>query len=299
MLCKAPRTFPKSSGGLLPCGHCMPCKINKRRDWTTRLILESQSHAENLWITLTYSDDHLPIDYYHDKLSRRFGSKEFPSLKRADYQNFFKRLRTYTDTPFKYFVAGEYGEKFHRPHYHICLFGLGDKHKNAIKKAWSIRDHNYKLQPIGNVFFGTLSWDSAQYTAGYTIKKMTSFANDDLHGRYPEFGQASKGLSLLAVQDVLKYIERFNLSKVPSYLMIDGKKVPVPRYMKIKLRQNLGISDEEAKKDWEEKMYFMRLRAKNSKTALTITRLYEEENRQSLLNQDAKLKLFYKKENLL
>jgi len=299
MLCKAPRTFPKSHGGLLPCGYCKPCKINKRRDWTTRLILESNNHADNLWITLTYNDDHLPRGYDHPRLLRRFGSLHAPSLKREDYQNFFKRLRNYVDVPFKFFISGEYGDKYHRPHYHACLFGLGDRHREAIKKAWATRDENYELQPIGNIYFGTLTWDSAQYTVGYTIKKMTSFHHDDLKGRYPEFGQASKGISLLAVEDVLKYIKRYQLQTVPKHLLINGKKVPVPRYMKIKLRQHLGISNEEAQQDWKDEMYSMRLRAKNSKTAVTLPALYEEENRQSLINQDAKLKLFYEEEKLL
>lgn len=298
MLCEDPRMFP-TYGGLLPCGQCRPCRINRRREKTTRLLLEAQSHDDNTWITLTYRDEHLPKNKIHDRLQVSFGSDCFPTLWRPDYQNFLKRLRRNVSIPFKFFLAGEYGEKFGRPHYHAFLFGLGDRHRGAIRSAWSIRDEFYKPQPIGNVFFGDVNWDTMQYTAGYTVKKMTSFRNLDLHGRYPEFGQGSKGLSLMAVEDITRYMLQHRLNDIPSYLLFDGKKIPVPRYLKSKLKLQLGISDEEARKEYDEEMLALRWRARNSKTCPSVSALYVEENRQSLLNQNKRLKLFFEKEKLL
>lgn len=299
MLCKSPRTYKTTAGGLLPCGQCKPCKINRRRDWTTRLVLESKSHARNLWLTLTYNHQTLPMSLMHPRLGRTFGSEDFPTLWREDYQNFFKRLRSYDVPDFKFFISGEYGEQYHRPHYHVCLFGLDNSFRNAILSAWSYRDNHYKQQPIGNVFFGDLNWDTCQYTCGYTLKKMTSFDHEDLYGRYPEFGQGSKGLALLAVEDIIKYMDKHRLNQVPTVLYMNGKQIPVPRYMKAKLYAHYQVSKEEQQAQWQEDMLLMRYRARNSKTAPSIERLYEEENRQSLLNQDARLKLFYEKEKLL
>lgn len=302
MLCKSPRTYPTAPGGLLPCGQCKPCKINRRRDWTVRLVLEAHAHEENSWVTLTYAEDNLPTNYVRARDGRIFGSVGKPTLCRPDYQNFLKRFRErtgLTSKDFKYFIAGEYGEKYGRPHYHVCLFGIGPRYKKDIEHAWSLLDDDRQRYPIGNVFHGSLTWDSCQYTAGYTVKKMTSFTHEELDGRYPEFGQGSKGLALVAVDDVLHYMSLHRLNDVPSYFLYQGKQVPVPRYIKIRLRQQLGICDEEAQAEWKSKMYDMRVRLKNSQTAFSLEDLYEEENGQSLLNQDARIKLFYEKEKLL
>ena len=35
----------------------------------------------------------------------------------------------------RYFHCGEYGEKFSRPHYHVCLFGFGFPDKVFYKEA--------------------------------------------------------------------------------------------------------------------------------------------------------------------
>lgn len=305
MLCKDLRSYPNMNGGLLPCGQCMPCRINRRRDWTVRLILEAHAHEENSWVTFTYDDRFLPFDMEHKKLGRSFGSVVAPTLWRPDYQNFLKRFREktgLTSKDFKYFISGEYGEKYGRPHYHACLFGIGSRYKKDIEFAWSVLDDDRQRHPIGNVFHGSLTWDSAQYTAGYTIKKMTAFDHGELDGRYPEFGQGSKGISLIAVDDVLNYMSIHRLNDVPDHFVYQGKPVPVPRYIKNKLRQKLGISNEESQAEWKADMRILSQSYQNSqafKEGKSLKSFWLEENRQTLLNQDARLKLFYEKEKLL
>lgn len=299
MLCKAPRRYPNAPEGLLPCGSCQPCKINRRRDWTTRLILEANAHDHNLWITLTYADEFLPKGKVRSNSYNLYGSHNFPTLYRPDYQDFFKRLRSYKHIPdFKYFVAGEYGDKFGRPHYHACLFGLSNSHRHLIRRAWSLRIAGRGVVPIGHVYFGDLNWDTCQYTAGYTVKKMTSFKHEELNGRYPEFGEPSKGLSLDAAESIVSIIRRQRLNSIPPYLTLNGKKVPIPRYVKKKIRKELGISDEQAQAEWKAEMFDMRCRLKNSPEAFSLEQLYQEENYQELLNQSAKLRIFKEKEKL-
>lgn len=300
MLCKDPRTYPTAPGGLLPCGQCHGCKFNRRRDWSTRLILETQYHAESCWLTLTYNDENLPYDRVDPRSGVHYGLPDRPTVWRGDYQNFFKRLREYVDyQPFKYFIAAEYGDKSWRPHYHACIYGLGPSLKNTFRRAWATGYSERNVQPIGNIYVGSLTWDSCQYTAGYTVKKLTSPADPRLDGRYPEFGQPSKGMALDVVDDIIAYMHQFGINSIPSELTRQGRSLPVPRYIKNKLRERLGVSKEEAQAEWKSEMYDMRLRLKNSKTVFSLEDLYEEENRQSLLNQDAKIKLFYEKEKLL
>ena len=42
------------------CGQCLPCRVNKRRLWTNRIMLESMCHDDNAFVTLTYNDDNIP-----------------------------------------------------------------------------------------------------------------------------------------------------------------------------------------------------------------------------------------------
>jgi len=44
------------------CGSCLACRINKRRLWTGRIMLEAAQHEAKCFVTLTYDDDHLPDD---------------------------------------------------------------------------------------------------------------------------------------------------------------------------------------------------------------------------------------------
>lgn len=298
MLCESPRKFP-NVGGLLPCGVCRPCRINNRRDKKTRLQLEAKNHDENLWITLTYSDKNLPISRQR-KDGVTFGSETYPTLWRPDYQNFFKRLRNYGLPPeFKYFIVGEYGEKFHRPHYHACLFGIGRDYTDRVQRAWCREDVKGSYDLIGHIYFGELTPESMQYTAGYTVKKMTGFNHADLHGRYPEFGAPSKGLSLSSVDDVIHAMEELRLNDLPDYLVVSGQKVPVPRYIKNKVRERLGIENTEGKRRWLDEMYGLQVCQMEIKEGVSITEVYKTQKKQSLLNQNAKLKQFFDKEKLL
>ena len=92
------------------CGYCDPCRINRRRLWSHRMILESFGHPASCFLTLTYNDDNLPQD---------------GSLKPDDLQLFIKRLRSRLVYKFRYYAVGEYGDDNGRPHFHGAIFGLG------------------------------------------------------------------------------------------------------------------------------------------------------------------------------
>lgn len=124
-----------------------------------RCVHEAQLHEQNSFITLTYNDENLP---------------EWGSLHKPDLQKFFKRLRKQKGK-FRYYACGEYGETTQRAHYHVCLFGMDFNDKVPFKKTG---DHllyiSPQLQEIwghGNTSVGTLTFETAAYTARYVMKK--------------------------------------------------------------------------------------------------------------------------------
>jgi len=76
--------FKCNAAFAVPCGKCLACSSNYRRDWVARMILESQAHSDAVFVTLTYSDDNLP---------------DRGSLVKRDLQLFFKRLRRRLERP--------------------------------------------------------------------------------------------------------------------------------------------------------------------------------------------------------
>lgn len=124
---------------------------------------EAQMHTHNSFITLTYSDDHLPVD----------GSISVRAL-----QLFMKKLRKQrTGETVRFLACGEYGEKNYRPHYHLLLFGCDwpDRQKYKLQKNgyWLYTSELLStLWPYGLAIIGELTFESAAYTARYSMKKI-------------------------------------------------------------------------------------------------------------------------------
>lgn len=98
----------------------MPCRLNRRRLWTHRLLLEQLKHGDSCFLTLTYDEKHLP---------------EGGSLVPKHAQDFLKRLRSKTNLKLRYYLVGEYGEDTERPHYHVALFGYPNCAYNLLSPA--------------------------------------------------------------------------------------------------------------------------------------------------------------------
>lgn len=223
MLCRKP--YVK---GLLPfgCGQCNPCRFNRRRLWSHRIMLESAMHPESVFTTLTYNEEFHPKD---------------GSLCIDHYQKFLKKLRRRLEPrKIRYFMVGEYGEQSQRPHYHAALFNVYSSDLPALEDSWG----------KGFVHCGTLTFDSAQYIAGYVVKKLTNVNDkkvvDFLQGRYPEFARMSlkPGIGadgIIPIADAL--IGYLPEDDVPRSLCHDGKSYPLGRYLRSKLREKMGFSE--------------------------------------------------------
>lgn len=138
---------------------------------------ESYCHKENIFLTLTYSDEHL----------------RSPALVYADFQDFMKRLRelhtrNVTDRDLRnemaisYMVTGEYGDKNKRPHWHAIIFNYSPPDKQfhrttdlghvvykskIIDELWGKNDPEKVPNEIGSVDI-----DSAGYVARYAAKNL-------------------------------------------------------------------------------------------------------------------------------
>ena len=213
--------------GAFGCGQCMPCRLVKQRTWMHRILLESYCHASNAFVTLTYSPEVMGVD---------------GSLRPVDAQRWLKRLRKRVyPQRVRFFLVGEYGDRFSRPHFHAALFGYpscsGRPVCNGlcqcpaclgVRETWG----------FGHVSVGRLEVRSARYIARYTLKKMTSPLDARLEGRYPEFSRQSRrpGIGVDAMWDVASVLLRYPTEPLPAVLLHSGKALPLGRLLKEKIR---------------------------------------------------------------
>lgn len=188
-------------------------------------------HEDNCFITLTYNDQHLPPD---------------GTLDHRVFQKFMKRLRKKYPHKIRYYMCGEYGENFGRPHYHACLFNHDFKDKTPwserdgvilyrskeLEKLWS--DENG--EPMGFATVGGVTFQSAAYVARYIMKKISGDLADDHYQKIdavtgeitkcvPEYTNMSLKPGIGAC-----WLDQYQADVYPhDFVVINGKKVRPPR----------------------------------------------------------------------
>lgn len=164
----------------VPCGRCVGCKLERKRQWTIRIMHEAQGHRDNSFLTLTVDDEHL--SYGHSQAT----------LYKSDLQNFWKRLRKEVGRV-RYFACGEYGELRSRPHYHACLFGFDFPDKCLLRSDQGVDLFSSELLDSiwthGHCSVGALTSASAAYVAGYIVDKKLGKESKyyEAQGIEPEF----------------------------------------------------------------------------------------------------------------
>lgn len=193
------------------------------------MVYEAQQHPASCFVTLTYDEAHLPA---------------LRSVVPRDLSLFIKRLRKAVEPRrFRYFAVGEYGDESARPHYHAILFGLGPNDREVIDRAWQ-----------GQGLTATFEFNeyTAQYTAGYTVKKLTKKDDPRLGGRHPEFARMSNrpGIGAGAMAILARSLSTgFGLDDlvsrgdVPTHLKRGNQVLPLGRYLRQKLREELGMPE--------------------------------------------------------
>ena len=167
---------------LVPCGQCVGCRLEYSRQWAMRCLDEAKMHKENSFITLTYDDAHIPVDR---SLERRSSVGIDGKVKpEGAFQLFMKRLRKRLNKKVRFYHAGEYGERFGRPHYHALIFGHGFSDRQFLKRTGSgfniyMSKELQSCWPFGYTSVGDVTFESAAYVARYVMKKITGDQKDE------------------------------------------------------------------------------------------------------------------------
>lgn len=190
----------------VPCGKCVGCKSDQSLMWSIRGYHESTLHDQNCFITLTYSDDHLPSD---------------GKISKYEMQTFIKRLRKHQDKFFKekirYLACGEYGGLTRRPHYHAIIFG-----RDWLEQKVMVTDKLYTAPDLvniwgkGHVTIAPVTMASICYVCGYVTKKIGDEDTFALRSSRPGIGH----------EWIDKYLsDATNDGKVS----IEGREYPIPK----------------------------------------------------------------------
>jgi hypothetical protein len=212
----------------LPCGQCWGCRLERSRQWAVRCMHEASLHEQNCFITLTYDNDHCPSDR---------------SLNYGDFQRFMKRFRKrFKGSTIRFYMAGEYGEKFERPHFHACIFGFNFPDLTLWKRTPSgaliYRSKSLEdLWSFGYSSVGDVTFESAAYVARYVMKKRTGKVAGDhyettdmetgeIKDRVPEFNRMSLKPGIGA-----DWFKRFHSDVYPhDRVIVNGRETRPPKF---------------------------------------------------------------------
>lgn len=207
------------------CGRCIGCKVDRSRQWAMRCVHEASLYDANSFVTLTFKEAPISLDY-------------------REYQLFMKKARRRFG-PFRFFMCGEYGERRLRPHYHALLFGLGF----ADRYPWRMSPAGFQLYrspdlekvwTAGTCEVGDVSFESAAYIARYCVDKITGPDAEDhykvvdietgeVSARMPEFTRMSLKPGI-GFDWFLRYRSEVFRSDGSSDCVVDGQRCAVPNY---------------------------------------------------------------------
>lgn len=157
--------------------------------------LEALEHDESVFVTLTYDEANLPPGGILSKLEMQLFMKK---LRMALHRKLGLLIR--------YFIAGEYGSKHGRPHYHLILFGFPYMEEELLRATWT----------KGFIDFRPYEEKHAAYVAKYVAKGWTQDDNKTVGPTakdiQPEFCLMSRrpgiGLSDKALAPLVRMLQK-------------------------------------------------------------------------------------------
>lgn len=233
------RCFQSDNGRdvfVVPCGQCIGCRLERSRQWAVRCCCEAQLYEHSVFVTLTY------------------GELAKPSLEYKDFQAFMRRVR-YAKPGVRFYMCGEYGGDYGRPHFHALLFNCFFSPREVVK----ILDSGHKLYrspelealwPYGFSSIGDVSMESASYVARYATKsalpghdgKRRSVKEGFVDGEtgefwpfVPEFNRMSLKPGIGAEWFAKYRAEVFGRDGRLDRVVMDGVEMKPPRYFKKEL----------------------------------------------------------------
>lgn len=259
----------------VPCGLCVGCRLQRSRDWAVRCLHEASVHKNNSFITLTYDDEHLPAG---GELSKR------------DWQLFMKRFRkALGGKQVRFYMSGEYGEKFSRPHYHAIVFGFDFPDRTPLGRSRTLYTSRFlsEVWGKGHCVIGAVTMNSAAYVARYVMKKHygpSAEAHYEFLDEFGEYRQREREFSLMSRRPGIarEWYDQFAASDVYSkdYVTVNGKEFRPPKYYdrqyeladpkefaKLKRKRKETALELEAENTWE------RLKEKEQVSLLNLQKL--------------------------
>lgn len=320
MLCKK---MVESRGVIHPCGQCVFCRINRKREWIARLLLEAASHQSNQFWTLTYDEENLPRTLGPgttvrqstrsiQQSSRRneicAASLQPGTLFKPDLEKFFKRIRR-NFGQFRYYAIGEYGERLGRPHFHVLAFGI-ELSLESLQETWG----------HGQCHIGNVEQASINYCIEYSLKSEKSDQLIDLR-RIPEYSVMSRnpGIGAYALSEFRQAIMKSQPLPTGELLIPDtfkllGKEYPVPRFIRNMLEDEGFVSSSSAaRRYWKDievvsallarskvaKMEFETIQALMSDDPVTESDIRNQVRQQKILNAENRQRIFGKRHETL
>lgn len=171
------------------------------------------------------------------------------SLDHSQWQRFAKRARRKLG-PFRFFMAGEYGEENLRPHYHACLFGVDfadkvyERRSPSGEKLYSSATLE-ALWGLGFTSVGEVTFQSAAYVARYVMKKITGPGAEAHYGdRAPEYCRSSNGGRSGERGIGFRWFERYGRTDVlpTASVLVNGVRCSPPRYYRKLLKEQFPLS---------------------------------------------------------
>jgi hypothetical protein len=162
-----------------------------------------------------------------------------------------KRLRKHVTTidekegnkprKLRFYHCGEYGDKFGRPHYHVCLFGFNFTDRVPYKEINGTQVYTSEIleEKWGHGFctIGDLTFESAAYTARYCTKKVNGKKKKEHYTKVhpitgeilelkPEYTTMSRRPGIGK-----EWYDKFKNDAYPSdYVTLRGVKMRPPKY---------------------------------------------------------------------
>ncbi len=245
-------------------------------------------HEKNSFLTLTYEDEHLP---------------ETIKLEKRDIQLWIKRIRK--KCKIRYFVVRERRGITNRLHYHVCLFGIDYREHSSKNLPGSQIYTQDKFWQKGNVHIGELNKQTARYITGYIMKPNktpiltpSGETETEIHSWTTSSGKP--GIGATAIDHITEqWLKHQNYEpQLVETLSYGKKQKPLGRYLKNRLMDNIGISEEQRQAgfyDYFEQLYLNGGPEKPGKPWIDRLQDYYKHDR---LIQSEKTKIFKQKRNI-
>jgi hypothetical protein len=233
----------------IPCRRCPECQSVIKREWTCRAIAEAQVHNKMCFITLTYDNANIK---YVKTVDEDGVVYKHATLDHKDFQLFMYRLRNhFPDRKIRFFMAGEYGDRTFRPHYHAILYGVSIDDFSDLRVQTRNKDGDllyksdffaFNLWQLGFCLLAECTSATIGYVAGYVDKKYIKGAEFyRLTGIVPPYVRSSNrpGLGVpWFVDNIDKFKDLYDYVSVPNGLS-DPTKIYLTETWKKKYENNV------------------------------------------------------------